>query len=145
MKDENIAKVNGRSLSISTRHSIEICSFIRNRNLEEAKKMLNEVISFRRCVPFRRFNGGVGHKKKIGPGRYPIKAAKQINELLKSAEANAQFKGLGKNLVIKHIKADFASRPWHFGRQRRTKMKRTNIELIVEEVKGKEEKKGKEK
>lgn len=133
MKDEHTAKANGISLSISTKQAIEICSFIRNRNLQEAKKLLNEVILLKKSIPFTRFNADLGHKKKIGPARYPVKAAKQINKLLDSVEANAQFKGLGKNLIIKHIKADFASRPFHFGRQRRRKMKRTNIEIVVEE------------
>lgn len=141
--EENQAKANGKSLGISTRHAIEICSLIRNRNLDNAKKILNDVALLKSAVPFRRFKGGVSHKKKIGPGRYPIKAAKEIIKLLESAEANAQFKGLGKNLVIKQIKADLASRPWHFGRQRRIKMKRTNIEVVVEEVKGKKEDKEK--
>ncbi len=134
MKDEHTAKVNGTALNISTKKSIEICSFIRNKNLQEAKKMSRDVISFKRSVPFRRFNADLGHKKgKEGPASYPIKAAKGVTKLLESVEANAQFKGLGKDLVIKHIKADLASRPWHSGRQRRRKMKRTNIEIIVEE------------
>ena len=71
MKDEFTAKVNGMSLNISTKQSIEICSFIRNKDLQKAKKILNDVISLKRSVPFRRFNDGVGHKEK-GPGRYPI-------------------------------------------------------------------------
>ena len=80
--------------------------------------------------------GLVIKKKKKGPGKYPVKAAGIIKKLLESVESNAQFKGLNtSNLIIKHIKADFASRPWHFGRQRRRKMKRTNIEVVVEEVK----------
>ena len=145
MKDENTAKVNGKSLNISSKQAMEICSFIRNKNLQEAKKILSEVVLLRYSIPFKRFNDNLSHKKKKGPARYPVKAAKEINKLLESAEANAQFKGLSKDLVIKHVKADFASRPWHSGRQRRIKMKRTNIELIVEEAKKEEpEKKGRE-
>ena len=96
---------------------------------------MSDVVSLKKSIPFRRFNNGVGHKKdQKGPARYPVNAAKQIVKLLESAESNAQFKGLNStNLVITYIKADFASRPMKFGRQRRRKMKRTNIDIIVEE------------
>ncbi len=86
------------------------------------------------AVRFTRFNKGVGHKPGIGPGRYPIKASKEILDLLKSAEANAQFKVLNTaNLIIGHISANKASDSWHYGRQRRRKMKRTNVEVILAE------------
>jgi len=137
MKDynkETMARAIGLSLPISTKHSIEICDFIRNKNLSKAKEILKEVIDEKKAVPFRKFNGGVGHKKKIGPGRYPKKASLEIIRLLNNVEVNAQFKGINTaNLFIKHICANIASRPWHYGRQRRRKMKRTHIEVIVEE------------
>lgn len=138
-----MAKVAGISLPISTKHSIEICNFIRNKNLSKARDLLKEVIELKKTIPFKRFTGDVGHKKgKIGPGRYPKKASIEIIKLLNTAEANAQFKGLNtSNLVIKHICANKASTPWRYGRQRRRKMKRTHVEIIVEEKASKERKK----
>lgn len=128
-----MAKAIGRGLPISTKHAVEICSFIRNKNLGEAKEILGKVIEKKQAIPFRRFKQ-VGHKKKIGPGRYPKKASQQLLKLLNAVEANAQFKGLDtSSLVIKSIKANKAARMWHYGRQRRRKMKRTHIEIIAEE------------
>jgi len=130
----NTAKACGRSLPISTKHSIEIGNLIRGEKLDYSKKILNEVIAKKKAVPLKRFNKGAGHKKKIGPGRYPEKASLEILKLLESAEANAQFKGLNTaNLIISSISANRASTQWHYGRQRRRKMKRTHIDIIVRE------------
>jgi len=139
---ENMARVVGRSLPVSTKFSVEICNFIRNKNTSEAKEILQDVIGGKRAIPFRIFNKDLSHKRKIGPGRYPKKSAIEIVKLLESVEANAQFKGLNtSNLYITHINAHLASRPWRYGRQRRRKAKRTHIEIVVEEKKSKEEKK----
>ena len=35
--------------------------------------------------------------------------------------------------MIIHICAHRAARPWHYGRQRRRKTKRTNVEVVVKE------------
>lgn len=135
MTNENIAKAAGRDLSISTKCAIEISSFIRGKNLQRAKKMLEEVLKMKRAVPYTRFNKDRGHKAgKIAAGGYPINASKEILNLLKSVEANAQNKGLDTNsLFIKTIIANRASSPWHPGRHRRRKMKRTHVDIIVEE------------
>lgn len=142
------AKVLGKDLSISKKHSMEICRFIRKRKLSKAKELLKKVLIKEIAVPYKRHTWNLAHKKSTnGPGRYPIKAVKVILELLESVEANAQFKGMNTgNLVIEHINAHQASRPWRFGRQRRRKMKRSHVEIIVKEgVKKKVEEKPKEK
>jgi hypothetical protein len=55
--------------------------------------------------------------------------------VLKSAESNAQSKGLSAaNLVIKHASAQKGPTAYHYGRQR-TKAKRTHLELILVERK----------
>ncbi len=139
---ENMAKAVLRSAPISTKHCIEICNMLRKKNVEDAKKILTQVINFEKAVPFKRFNGDVGHKPGIGPGRYPIKASQMILDLLGSIEANAQFKGLSTaNLQIVHISAQKSSRPLRYGRQRGRLSKRTNIELVVEEKAAKREEK----
>jgi len=136
---ENMARVVGRSLPISTKFSVEICRFIRNRTTSEAKSILQKVIDKKMAIPFKVFNKDLSHKRKIGPGRYPKKAAEEIMGLLESVEANAQFKGINtSDLCICHINAQLASRPWRYGRQRRRKAKRTHIEIVVEERKAKE-------
>ncbi len=138
-----MARVVGRSLPISTKFSIEICNFIRNKTTSEAKEILQKVIEKKQAIPFKIFKRELSHKRKIGPGRYPKKTAIEVIKLLESVEANAQFKGMNTSaLHITHINAHLASRPWRYGRQRRRKAKRTHIEIIVEEKKA-EEKKGK--
>ena len=137
---ENMARVVGRSLPISTKFSVEVCNFIRNKTTGEAKEILQKVVGGKKAVPFKTFNKDLSHKRKIGPARYPKKTAEEIIKLLESAEANAQFKGINtSNLCITHINAHLASRPWRYGRQRRRKAKRTHLEIIVEEKKAKEE------
>jgi len=135
VEEENIAKAVGRALPISTKQSIEICAFIRKLPLEKAKKRLTDAINKTAAVPFKRFNDDMGHKKgKVAAGRYPEKACTEILKLLAAVEANAQFKGLNtSNLIISHICAHKAARPWHYGRQRRRKAKRTNVEIFVKE------------
>lgn len=134
--EENAARVYGKLLPISTKQAIEICNFIRGRKVEDAKRLLDKVLKGETAVPFKRYNKGIGHKRKIGAGRYPKKASREIIRLLESANANAQFTGLNtSNLTIKKICANKASASWHFGRKRRRKMKRTDIEVVVEEGK----------
>jgi len=133
---ENMARARGSVLPISFKQSVEICRFIENKNVNDAKKILQKVIDGRIAIPFRRYNWDLGHKKKIGPARFPKKASKEFIKLIEYVEANAQFKGLNtSNLVIAHISAHKAGKAWHFGRKTRRKMKRTNIEIVVGELK----------
>lgn len=143
---ENMAKAVGRSLPISAKQSIEICNFIRKRSLDSARRVLSAAMEKKEPIPFKRFTGGLGHKKGMASGRFPQKACGEILKIINVAEANAQHKGLSGNLRIKSILAQRASAPWHPGRKRRRRMKRTHIEVVVEEFgekseKGKTEKK----
>ena len=131
---EHMAIAKGISLPISFKQSVEICRFIKDRNIDNAKEILQKVIDKKAAIPFRRYNWDLGHKKKIGPARYPEKASKEFIKLIENVEANAQFKGLNtSNLIITHISAHKAGKAWHFGRKSRRKMKRTNVEIVVEE------------
>lgn len=142
--DMHSASVIGKDLSISTKHAIVISKYIRGKKLSWAKERLNEVMKFKTAVPFTVRRKDIGHRKgHMGPGRYPQKASKEVLKLLDSVEANAQNKGLDTNeLYINAIIPNMASRPMHPGRQMRTRMKRTHIEIVVEErIKEKKENK----
>lgn len=131
---EHMARAIGLALPISHKQSVEICNFIKNKNVDDAKKLLQSTIDKKTAIPFRRYNWDLGHKKNVGPARFPERASKEFIKLIENIEANAQFKGLNtSNLIIKHVSAHKASKAWHFGRKTRRKMKRTNIEIIVEE------------
>jgi large subunit ribosomal protein L22 len=131
---EKMAKAVLRSEAISTKHSVEICNMLRGLPLNKAKKLLSEVVELKRAVPFKRYNDNVGHRKGMGPGRYPIKAASKMLELFNAVGANAQVKNMDvETLVIKHLCAHQASRPMRMGRQRGRVGKRTHVEVVVVE------------
>lgn len=139
---EHMAMAVGISLPISFKQSVEVCRFIKNKNVNEAKRMLQDTIDKKISIRFRKYNWDLGHKKKVGPARNPEKASRELIRLIESAESNAQFKGLDtSNLVIAHISAHKASKVWHSGRKSRRRMKRTNIEIVVKEKAKAEEKK----
>lgn len=77
--------------------------------LRRAQRFLKNVGDKQECVPFRKFNGGVGRcaqAKQWGTtqGRWPKKSAEFLLQLLKNAESNAEYKGLDVDrLVIDHI------------------------------------------
>lgn len=132
---ESMARVLGKDISISTKHSVLICNALRNKPVKRAKALLENVIEKREAIPYTRYNKDTAHKPgKIGPGKYPMKACGEILALLKSAVSNAQFKGLNTDrLEVVHVCAHMASRPFHYGRQRRRLTKRTHIEIVLKE------------
>ena len=133
---ENLAYAVGRDLSISPRHSIEICSAIRHKKLARAKAFLNNVANLTEAVPFRKFTFDLGHKPGTGPGRYPVNAAKAILAVVESAEANAKFKDMNvENLYIAIAVSQKAAMPYRYGRHSRRRAKRTHIEIALKEAK----------
>lgn len=135
-KKEHFASLDVKNLTMSTKQTIEIANFIRNKNLKKVRTLLDQVLKKKIAVPFKRFNRDMGHKPgKICSGRYPLKVTEQILKLLNSVEANAEDKGLNvENLKIEEIIVNKAANQWHAGRLRRRRMKRTNIKLKVVEI-----------
>jgi large subunit ribosomal protein L17e len=89
---------------------------IQGMQLSKAKSFLKDVTDYKQAVPFTMFTGGVGRHAQLkqvkapgSKGRWPIKAAKVIMDLLENAEANAESNGLETdNLVVKHAMANRA-------------------------------------
>jgi len=134
--EKKMARAMGVSLPVSAKKSVELCAFLRGKELVKAMMLIQGVLDMKIAVPFRKYaHGGTGHKPgHVGPGRYPINVCNEVMDLLKQAQANAKNKGLDpNNLVIKNILANKASMAWHYGRQRRRRMKRTHIEVVVAE------------
>ena len=120
------AIVNGRNLGISTKHSIAICDFIRNKRADEAIRLLEEVSRIKRAVPMK---GEIPHRKGKGmmSGRYPVNASKEFIKLLKQLIANAIVNGIELEKAVIWCKANRAPRPMRrFGR---FKFKRSHISL----------------
>merc|ERR1711972_895625 len=87
---------------------------IKGMTLKAAQKYLGDVCEKKQCVPFRKFKGTIGRTAqakafKMSQGRWPVKSAKILIDLLRNAESNAEFRNLDTdNLVIKHVQVDAA-------------------------------------
>ncbi len=139
MEKAHIATAKGMNLPLSRKHSVEVASFIRGKEVSKVKKMLDKVLKKESAVPFKRFNRDKGHKRGMAAGRFPENSTKAILSLIESAEANAQNKGLNtQSLVLSSIIVNQGTTQWRHGRQRRRQAKRCHIEVALTE---KEEKK----
>ncbi|KMQ91225.1 tyrosine-protein phosphatase non-receptor type 14 [Lasius niger] len=107
-------KARGSNLRVHFKNTHETARAIKNMALRRAQKYLKNVVDHKECVPFRRFNGGVGRcaqAKQFGTtqGRWPKKSAEFLLQLLKNAESNADYKGLDVDrLVVEHIQVNHA-------------------------------------
>ncbi len=121
-KEEAIAR--GRSIPVSKRQCMYISQFIKNKSIDKAITDLEEVIKFKRAVPFK---GEIPHRKGklMMSGRYPIKASKYFIKILKGLRGNALINGmdLEKTKIISGS-ANWASRPM---RKEGRKAKRTHV------------------
>jgi len=113
------AKAYGRALRISTKSSVAVCRAISRKNLEKAKKLLQDLID----------------KKRSVGGKYYTNASREILRLVKSAEANAESGGLDLNRLVIFASAH---QGFTFMRPRRLKMRRTrrkmtNIQVVLQQ------------
>merc|ERR1739842_19824 len=108
------AKAKGSNLRVHFKNTRETAQAIKSMPLHRASKYLKNVIAHKEIVPFRRFMGGVGRhgQAKVhgtAQGRWPLKSAEFLLQLLKNAESNAEYKGLdADHLVIDHIQVNRA-------------------------------------
>jgi large subunit ribosomal protein L22 len=137
--EDPCAKAYGRELRISPKDAVEVCRVLRGMKLSEAKKLLEDVQKKVRPIPYRRYKKKLAHKAGIGPGAYPVKAAKEILRVLKNAEENAKYKGMNEEkLVIVHASAYRGTvipgiMPRAFGRATPANRPLTNVEIILKE------------
>merc|ERR1712044_120242 len=108
------AKAMGSHLRVHFKNTRETAQAIKRMHLRRAVRYLKNVVDKKECVPFRRYNGGVGRcaqAKAFGStqGRWPQKSAEFLLQPLKNAESNAEYKGLDTDhLVIEHIQVNRA-------------------------------------
>ena len=132
----------GKNYSISTKHSVAICDFIRGKTISEAINMLEKVREKKIAVPMR---AEIGHRKGMERGRYPIKASAYFIKLLKNLRGNASQKNLEpETTLIEIAKADKGEKPVRAGRRGRVG-KRTRIFLTGKGIEEVEKPKAKEK
>jgi len=140
---EVTVKASGRELRVSPKAAREVCAAIKGMTLDEAKEFLEQVIAKRKPVPFRRYKKKIPHRRDIQgfyAGRYPVKAARMILEILESAEANAIYKGLDlERLKIIHASAYPGTKlkrfiPRAFGRSSPRFETLCHIEIVLEQM-----------
>jgi large subunit ribosomal protein L22 len=107
--------------------------------IEEARKLLEDVVSRKRAIPYKRYKKEVPHKslqERWYAGRYPVKTAERILRLLEELEANAEYKGLDlEKLRIIHAASQRGLKtrkyiPRAFGRSSPYFNTQTHIELV---------------
>merc|ERR1711934_717799 len=85
-------KAKGSDLRVHFKNTRETAMAIKNMNLEEAKKYLEDVCDKKRAIPFRRYCGGVGRTAQAS-----------------AAGANAEMKDLEVDrLFVSHIQVNRA-------------------------------------
>ncbi|KAE8726974.1 60S ribosomal protein L17-2 [Hibiscus syriacus] len=115
---KNLEKlVNGLEKEVISKLNCSAVDPPRKLYLVKEKRYLEDVMAHKQAIPFRRFCGGVGrttqakNRHSNGQGRWPVKSAKFILDLLKNAESNAEVKGLDVDaLYISHIQVNQAQK-----------------------------------
>lgn len=87
-----------RDKSISHKHSREIALAVNHKTIEKAREFLEDVLTKKVAVPYRRYHNEVAHRSNIRDGfcsgRFPYKATSEFLKLLDNLESNAEYKGM---------------------------------------------------
>ncbi|KAF8578072.1 60S ribosomal protein L17/L23 [Ramaria rubella] len=106
---EKTSRARGEYLRTHFKNMHEVAAVVSGMKLTKAYTFLGDVQEHKQCVPFRRFNGGVGRASqakqfKATQGRWPEKSVKFLLRLLKNAESNADAKNLDlEDLYVRNI------------------------------------------
>ena len=127
----------GNRLNVSWKQCNEVCYSIKGMPVEKALIFLEKVMNKETFVAFRRYNKGMPHRTGGVQGRYPVKAAELISNVLVNARSNAEFKGYdAEKLKVDHataFKVETVSRIKPKGRAKTHNLELTNIEIAVRE------------
>lgn len=137
---ERTAKALGYEMRISPKKAYEVCKAIRGMKVKKAIDFLQDIIDFQKPLRLRRYLRECAHKKGkgFGAGRYPVKAAKAILEVIEDAKNNAEYKGWDADeMRILQIAAHRGRKiknwmPRARGRSTEWFEQTTNIEVILE-------------
>ncbi|MEM4500259.1 MAG: 50S ribosomal protein L22 [Candidatus Woesearchaeota archaeon] len=130
-KLENVGISYGKNLPISRKHAYELAKYIRKKQINKVIRILQDVIALKRPIPYTRYRRDLSHKRDIGSGRFPVKAAKYFLKLLENAINNAKEKGLDENkLYLIHCSVHKGERSFRRGRRYR-RAKSTHVQMAV--------------
>jgi len=98
-----------RETQISHKHAREVALAVRGMYLNKAREFLENVVSLKQPVAYRRYKIQVGHRSGLQgfpAGRFPVKTSKEFLRLLDNLEANAEYKGMDLDrLRLIHLSA----------------------------------------
>lgn len=131
--DEAVAR--GRNLPISRKHAREVAEFIKGESVDDARRKLERVADEELAVPYTRHDGNQAHRSGgTGPGRYPVKTAEEMLELLGSAESNATHEGMrAEDLVVTGVMVNQGNRYYTPKRHRGRRPKAAHVTIKVGE------------
>jgi large subunit ribosomal protein L22 len=112
------ALATGRALRISTKTSAIVCRAVTGMRLEKGKALLQDLLDQKRSLS----------------GKYYTNTSREILNIVKSAEANAESKGLDTDRLHIHASAHqgftfYRPRGW---KRRREQRKVTNLQVVLE-------------
>jgi len=123
---KDYATVYAGNLHMGYKVGADICSMIRNRNIDDAIKMVEEVMAFKRAVKTNKREAPHKPGEGMMAGRYPVKACGEFLKILKQLKANAMYHELEIEKCNIFCKADRGSQQYRRGGAR---AKRANVLL----------------
>lgn len=138
------AKAITHNCPISRKLAVELAREIRNKPVKKVEKYLEDIIALKRHVPLKRYFHDVGHKRGpavsgVKAGRFPVKAAKYFQKLLKMALSNADYNGLDLNkpMFLKGCVVSGGIKRYGYqakGHRRLRRDETVNIEMVVKQL-----------
>lgn len=131
--NQTMARACRSNASVSLKKTVELSKAIKGKKVSSAINYLERVAEQKAVVPYTRYKAEVAHKRGVGidTGGYPVKVAKEVLSLLKSAQKNASEKEISGDLYVLSVSGRKGSGRYHIGRHMGRKMKTTNLEVIV--------------
>jgi len=86
---DKTAKAYGYELHCSRKDAQNLAYAIKGMKTEDAKKYLQSIIDMKQPIPTVFHKRKRAHKKGMGPGSYPVRAARYMLKTLENAENNA--------------------------------------------------------
>ncbi len=136
-----VARARGIEIPMSPKKTYEVLNAIRGLPLDAARQILEDAVAMERAVPFRRYNQETAHHRGTGPGRFPVKVAKNVLQVLRNAEENAEYDSLDTDRLFVKVAASSrgrirqASMPRAQGRATRWNEQTTSVEIVLAEAK----------
>ncbi len=96
--EKKAARAQVHDVNASYKDLSQVLGAIKGKSVKEAGQILENCISMKKAIPFKKFAKHLGHRSELGgkKGKYPKKEAKIALQLLKNAVANGDSKGLEK-------------------------------------------------